>query len=84
MAETELLVIAAVIAVAAGIVHYAPGFAESVLWWRKIAFGVVGLAVAVLLIATGVPLLMLVGALGLLLALLWVFLERPDEDFVPK
>lgn len=84
MAESELLVIALVMVVAAAIVHVSPGAAESILWWRKILFGIAGLLVALLLIATGVPLLMFVGAIGLGLAFLWVFLEQPHEDFVPK
>jgi hypothetical protein len=76
----EGLVFVALAAVGAYLlVARTPGVAESILTARKVIFGVGGLVTALFLIATGVLYLQLLGAGGLFLGFLFVFVERPDE-----
>lgn len=78
----ELLIVALVAGVAAYFVAQNPDLADRILFTRQVLFGLAGLAFAVILIGTGSPALVLIGAIALFLGWLWLFREKPHSDVI--
>ena len=82
MGALELGIAAAAIAAAYLLVKVDPELAGGLLFARQVVFGAFGLMIALILIATGVPTLMFVGALGLFFVFLYTFREQPHRRAV--
>lgn len=78
----ELLIVAAIAAVAAYFVAQNPGMADKILFGRKIIFGIAGVIFALILIGTGSPGLVFVGGLALFIGFLWLWREEPHNDIL--
>lgn len=80
----ELVIIAAVLVLAVLWVRSDPGSArtllDGVLFTRMVLFGLLAIALALVLIFTGIWWLVLVGALLLLLIVLYVLIFEPHRD----
>ena len=82
MGGAELAIGAFAILAAFVLVKIDPELAGGLLFARQVVFGLFGVMIALILIATGVPALMFVGALGLFFVFLYVFREQPHRRAV--
>lgn len=78
----ELLVVAAITLAAAYLLASNNGdLADKLLFARQVIFGALALAIAIILIGTGAAGLVVLGAIVLFFAWLYLLREKPYEDF---